>query len=291
MRVTPDIDAELGALLERCASHDRAALDALYRRTASPLLGCLLRILRRRALAEEALAGRVRAGVAARRPVRRASRPAVDLAGVDGALPRDRYPAARTPDERRPGRDRRDTLAAEAVDDTTTLASSSDGQVLEHCMQRLNTEQRDCIRLAFCPGARIPEIATALARPLGSVKSWIRRGLAALKECIEACAPQTQRLIDRLAAEYVLGTLRGPARRSLRALARRRRRDAPPAGTGRRATLGRPARAPGRRHPVDHAVARGVAADPATHPERRPVQPRASAARAHRGRAGPWPRA
>ena len=56
-------------------------------------------------------------------------------------------------------------------------------------MGRLATEQRDCIRLAFLVGRSHPEIAVDLARPLGSVKSWIRRGLAALKECIEACAP------------------------------------------------------------------------------------------------------
>ena len=54
----------------------------------------------------------------------------------------------------------------------------------------LPAEQRQSIQLAFLGGRSHPEVAASLQRPLGSVKSWIRRGLAALKECIEACDAQ-----------------------------------------------------------------------------------------------------
>ena len=50
-----DLDQQLQSLLDRCAAADPSALERLYE-LASPLLfACLTRILRRRALAEEAL--------------------------------------------------------------------------------------------------------------------------------------------------------------------------------------------------------------------------------------------
>src|SRR6185437_17038444 len=52
---TADLDERLSGLLDRCAAGDSGALQALYE-LASPLLfGCLTRILKRKALAEEAL--------------------------------------------------------------------------------------------------------------------------------------------------------------------------------------------------------------------------------------------
>ena len=193
MRATADIDAELGALLERCAVQDRPALEALYRRTAAPLLGCLLRILRRRALAEEALqdlfvqvwqrAGQFDAHRG--RPwtwlVSMARYRAIDILrreredATDPTVLADTLEAAPDPDD------------PAAADDA--LASARD---LEFCLQQLGSEQRDCIRLAFIEGRAHPEVATALNRPLGSVKSWIRRGLVALRECIEACGSRTR---------------------------------------------------------------------------------------------------
>jgi len=46
--------------------------------------------------------------------------------------------------------------------------------------------QRRCVVLAFVDGFSHAEIAGRLAAPLGSVKSWVRRGLIALKGCLEA---------------------------------------------------------------------------------------------------------
>jgi RNA polymerase sigma-70 factor (ECF subfamily) len=60
---------------------------------------------------------------------------------------------------------------------------------LERCFARLSDDQQRTVRLAFEEGRSHPEIAQALARPLGSVKSWIRRGLQSLKECMESCSP------------------------------------------------------------------------------------------------------
>jgi RNA polymerase sigma-70 factor (ECF subfamily) len=48
----------------------------------------------------------------------------------------------------------------------------------------LNEKTRACLTLAFVEGRSHDEIARITTNPLGSVKSWIRRGLMALKDCM-----------------------------------------------------------------------------------------------------------
>ena len=55
---------------------------------------------------------------------------------------------------------------------------------LAECLDRLDEQKRNCIVLAFVEGYSHEQLAERLAAPLGTVKSWIRRGLLALKECL-----------------------------------------------------------------------------------------------------------
>lgn len=55
---------------------------------------------------------------------------------------------------------------------------------LERCLQRLEASRRACVVLAFVEGHTHEQIAAQLDTPLGTVKSWIRRSLASLKECL-----------------------------------------------------------------------------------------------------------
>lgn len=57
---------------------------------------------------------------------------------------------------------------------------------LDDCMSALDAEHRQSIYLAFVNGLTHKEITCHTGAPLGSVKSWIRRGLARLKRCLEA---------------------------------------------------------------------------------------------------------
>ena len=57
---------------------------------------------------------------------------------------------------------------------------------LDDCMSALEAEHRQSIYLAFVNGLTHHEITSHTGAPLGSVKSWIRRGLARLKRCLEA---------------------------------------------------------------------------------------------------------
>jgi RNA polymerase sigma-70 factor (ECF subfamily) len=57
---------------------------------------------------------------------------------------------------------------------------------LRRCLDRLDDNQRRCVLLAFLDGLSHAEIAQRLPAPLGSVKSWVRRGLLALRSCLES---------------------------------------------------------------------------------------------------------
>ncbi|HEX5463974.1 MAG TPA: sigma factor-like helix-turn-helix DNA-binding protein, partial [Burkholderiales bacterium] len=54
------------------------------------------------------------------------------------------------------------------------------------CMRQLPGPQRQSIMLAFFHGLTHSEVAQHLAKPLGTVKTWIRQALISLKGCIES---------------------------------------------------------------------------------------------------------
>lgn len=69
-------------------------------------------------------------------------------------------------------------LASEAM-----LAAESDRQ-LHLCLDALDEAPRRAIRTAFFDGLTYAEIADRDGVPLGTMKSWVRRGLMRLKECL-----------------------------------------------------------------------------------------------------------
>ena len=65
------------------------------------------------------------------------------------------------------------------------LERSNDAKALAQCLGRLEGKQRQAIMLAFFGGLSHSELAAHLHQPLGTVKTWVRRGLARLKLCLE----------------------------------------------------------------------------------------------------------
>nr|WP_217702216.1 sigma-70 family RNA polymerase sigma factor [Vibrio ostreicida] len=65
------------------------------------------------------------------------------------------------------------------VDDGTGTDSG-----LNHCLERLAQDKRNAIVLAYQHGMSHQEIVDYVKMPLGTVKSWIRRGLQELKRCL-----------------------------------------------------------------------------------------------------------
>ncbi|MEH6354792.1 MAG: sigma-70 family RNA polymerase sigma factor [Marinobacter sp.] len=65
-----------------------------------------------------------------------------------------------------------------------SLRSAGEAQ-LSGCLNELNDAQRDSILLSYYKGLTHDELAHVLNTPLGTVKSWVRRGLMVLKRCLE----------------------------------------------------------------------------------------------------------
>ena len=55
---------------------------------------------------------------------------------------------------------------------------------MHSCLDQLDQRQRDAIRTAFFDGLTYAELAARDAVPLGTMKSWVRRGLLRLKDCL-----------------------------------------------------------------------------------------------------------
>jgi RNA polymerase sigma-70 factor (ECF subfamily) len=181
-----DFDEQLLRLLGRCAAADSSALERLYELVSPILFACLTRILRRRALAEEALqdvfvsiwqrAGQFSA--ARGRPMAWmmsiARYRAIDL------LRHERHVPALVPDL--PER-----LAAqpETEPEGESPVWLPPSGLLEHCLAQLTDRQKRCLELAFVGGNSHEDISRLTGNPLGTVKSWIRRGLQSLRLCLE----------------------------------------------------------------------------------------------------------
>ena len=174
------------ALLGRCAKRDERALQELYQLISGQLLGILMRILRRRAIAEEALQdvmvkiwqradqyvayrGRAMAWITAIARYR-----AIDLL---------RRQQAATPIDDAPAEALVDITAGDFVDSTSSARMR---KALNDCFSKLTAEQRRCLELAYIDGYSQDQIAGEVDSPLGTVKSWMRRGLASLKRCLDS---------------------------------------------------------------------------------------------------------
>ncbi len=172
----------LEALLEGVALRDQQALTRLYAATSPQLFGIALRILRRHDWAEDVLqeayvtiwhkAGDYRAdrGAPMAWLVTIVRNRAIDR------LRRDRGEASL---------DAVGERASAAVSPEDLAVTSAEARDLARCLDELRPEQRDCIVLAYRDGYTHDELACRVERPLGTVKSWIRRGLAQLKDCLE----------------------------------------------------------------------------------------------------------
>jgi RNA polymerase sigma factor (sigma-70 family) len=188
---------ELADLMSRVALGDRAAFAGLYRRTSAQLLGVILRIQRDRGAAEDVLqevfvnVWRAAASFDALR-----SQPMTWLASVarnraiDSLRRRDSQPvlesSSRGGDDGDDGYDVADLTASADPGPPDMLGHADEARAVKRCLGGLTGEQQQCIALAFYQGLSHAEVATHLSQPLGSVKSWVRRGLLALKTCLQS---------------------------------------------------------------------------------------------------------
>lgn len=184
---------ELSRLLGRAGLGDRVAFAALYEQTSSHLLGVVMRINRDRAQAEDILQEvYVNVWHAAQRFDPAQSQPLTWLTSIarnraiDGLRRSQTQPQLKTDfaltDEET---DVYDTVADDAPGPLDLLSRASDARALTDCMRTLSAQQRQSVALAFFDGLSHAEVAANMRQPLGTVKSWVRRALLALKGCLE----------------------------------------------------------------------------------------------------------
>jgi RNA polymerase sigma-70 factor (ECF subfamily) len=78
-----------------------------------------------------------------------------------------------------------DTVADSAPGPLELLSRAAEARALATCIEQLGALQRHSVALAFYHGLSHAEIAAQMRQPLGTVKSWVRRALLTLKDCLQ----------------------------------------------------------------------------------------------------------
>ncbi len=171
------------AALQGCARGDQQALRQLFEAEAGRLIAVAQRIVRRRELAEEVVQEsfiQIWRKAATYDPALGSARGWIYAIVRNRALNVIRDGA------------REDLVDAETldakVDGQATVADALDrlavGSRLKDCLEEIDKDKRESVLLAYVAGYTHGEIAGRLGVPLGTAKSWVRRGLAALKDCM-----------------------------------------------------------------------------------------------------------
>ena len=176
--------ARLTEALVATGMEDRPAFRRLYKLTSAKLFGICLRICGERQAAEDVLqdvylaiwrrAGGYEPGRAS--PISWlatiARNRAIDWRRARGVRPT----AAITEANEAPSAD------PSAID---MLLLAEEDRKLHLCLDKLDAAQRDAIRTAFFEGLTYAELAQRRGVPLGTMKSWVRRGLIRLRDCLD----------------------------------------------------------------------------------------------------------
>jgi len=184
-----DADAtrsQLAAALVRVAGGDRAALRVVYQDTSAKLFGVCLRILKDRGEAEDVLQEvfvTVWRKAASFDPGR--ASPITWMVAIARNRAIDRLRASAVSRRMEP------IESADAVSDPAPAAVervelAQQHQRLSRCLEELEARHASAIREAFLDGTTYEELSARMSVPLGTMKSWIRRGLLKLRTCLEA---------------------------------------------------------------------------------------------------------
>lgn len=177
-------------LLSRTALGDRQAFAQLYEATSRTLLTVAFRVLSNRDRAEEVLqeayinvwhsASSYNASLAS---------PMTWLINIVRNKAIDAHRSRATESKR--------LIALEDADDLESIPSHALGPEewmeqsltsigIRACMGAISSSQRQALALAYYRGLGHAEIASEVGAPVGTVKSWVRRGLESLRKCLEA---------------------------------------------------------------------------------------------------------
>jgi len=178
--------ADLQALLLRCADRDQQAFATLYERTSAKLFGIVIGILGRGTHAEDALQEiylKVWQRSGSYRPQYGA--PMTWLISVARNHALDVIRKNATENRLRDDRDTDALLQTLTGQASEGHADHLQAGILQQCLMQLESRARECILRAYCEGYSHQELSIRFDKPLGTVKSWIRRALASLRSCVD----------------------------------------------------------------------------------------------------------
>ena len=171
-------------LLSACAQGDKRAFEELYQHTAGKLYAISLQMLRRRDWAEDAVQEAfVRIWHNASEYQQEKGNVLTWMTTIVRYRALDMLRASKIRREHDHGSEE------EMTDERTPekeLYAERERVLIDRCMDLLDGQQRDVIQLAYFRGLTHAEVCDHTGSPLGSVKTWIRRGLERLKRCLES---------------------------------------------------------------------------------------------------------
>jgi RNA polymerase sigma-70 factor (ECF subfamily) len=175
---------DISDLIGRVALGDRGAFARLYEATSAKLFGICLRVLKDRTDAEDVLqetyvkiwnnAGRYRTT---------GYSPITWLVTIARNQAIDRLRA------RRPETD--ELAAAEEVADGAAtpeqrVLQGGESSKLRQCLEKLAPDRASAVKAAYIEGHSYQELAERMGQPINTIRTWLRRSLASLRECLSS---------------------------------------------------------------------------------------------------------
>lgn len=174
---------EVAMLIARVGLKDRSAFGRLYTLTSAKLFGVTLRILRDRAEAEEALQEiYVRVWLRAGQYAAARARPMTWLIAIARNHCID---LLRTRNAARAELAEAEDLADPAPGPEAAAENASERTRIDLCLGELETDRAEAVRAAYVEGYSYDELARRFGVPLNTMRTWLRRSLIRLRECLE----------------------------------------------------------------------------------------------------------
>ncbi|MEW6631014.1 MAG: sigma-70 family RNA polymerase sigma factor [Pseudomonadota bacterium] len=174
---------DISKLIVRTSMKDRAAFDLLYKQTSAKLFGVCLRVLKDRGDAEEALQEVfVKIWTKADRFAVSDLSPISWLVAVARNHAIDRIRARRSPSANI-------DVALDVADPTpgpeAVAVAGGETERIYQCLDELEKDRAAAVRGAYLSGESYAELAERFKVPLNTMRTWLRRSLLKLRECLE----------------------------------------------------------------------------------------------------------
>jgi RNA polymerase sigma-70 factor, ECF subfamily len=174
---------EISSLLARVARKDRAAFQAVYQASSAKLYGIVLRILKRRDIADEVLQEvYVKIWERAGDFDPKMASPITWMATIARNRALDEV-RRKKPDSIEDHPELLDVASQEelAIDG---IMRGEDGKRLYDCLSRLEPDRAQMIVLAYCEGLSREDLGSRYGQPVNTIKTWLRRSLQQLRTCL-----------------------------------------------------------------------------------------------------------